>query len=334
MNEGQQGRVTLRDVAKVCGVHYATVSAILHSTKSGTRFSRELETRVRDAAAKLGYTPNQAAQALRKNRAPAIGFWWAPDFQFDDPYYSRLLSGVKRGCVEANCQLVFPFASNSSGWSELRSWSSGGLITGLLYVGGLPEESASQLQGLPVPCASINRVAPGVASFLANHGAGARLMADHLAGLGHTRVLYLDTDIPAPAIREREAAFAAAFNERGGTVDRVQISAKSPFINSVRPRLQELGKQGGPTAVVGWNDTCAYRTELILLDMGLKIPGDVALCGFDGSVTVTRYGGRLTTVDLKVDQLAELAVSHVARGRTEVPEPVVLEPELIVGETT
>lgn len=333
MSEGQQGRVTLRDVAKVCGVHYATVSAILHSTKSGTRFSKELENRVREAAAKLGYTPNQAAQALRKNRAPAIGLWWTPDFQFEDPYYSRLLSGAKRGCVEAQCQLVFPFASEGAEWTDLRSWSSGGLITGLLYVGGLAEEFAVQLQDLPVPCAAVNRVAPGVASFLANHREGARLMAGHLADQGHTKAVYLDTDIPAGSIRERQAAFAAAFASRGGTVERLEISADTPFIDAVRPLLSHVGKPGGPTAVVGWNDTCAYRAELVLRDLGLTIPQDAALCGFDASFTITRPSGYLTTVDLKVDQLAELAVAHVSQGRIEVPDPLVLEPELIVGRT-
>ncbi|ART68236.1 LacI family transcriptional regulator [Mycobacterium dioxanotrophicus] len=344
--------VTMHDVARAAGVSQAAVSNVYnHPHKVSTR-RRELILRV---AAELGYAgPNPAGRSLRTGRVGALGLLLTESlhYAFDDPATSELLKGISEVGEMAEVALtLLPLV----GGERLAS-GSGVLVTGsvdgfLAYAipEGHPSFEIAVGRGLPVVV--IDGPNPdNLPSVGINDAAGAIGIAEHVLGLGHTRVAVM-VDRLAPdgkrgrvsaarirsardyVMRERLGGYAEAFRNHGLPWSSVYVLEAGGFdYQASRSAARHLLDNTEVTAVVAASDVLAMALMDELAERGLSVPGDMSVVGFDDVPAAARRG--LTTVRQplidKGREAAQLLIDLIA-GRSG--RSITLSTELIVRDS-
>jgi DNA-binding LacI/PurR family transcriptional regulator len=321
--------VSIRDVAERAGVSRGTVSKVLSGTRE--KISPDTRTRVRAAAADLGYLPNAVARSLRRRRTDIIGFysghntagWLLSDLQASlEPYRKDLLvHGTYRGrsVDDIHAELV------------------GGKIDGLICIVLRDDPLVPRLAQSHLPAVAIADPALGLPSVGVDDAAGSRLLCEHLAVRGHRRAMYRMTPERRESARRRHIAFLQEANRLG--LD-VITPAPTPFPGALSSEEEALltGKRvDRPTAVVCWNDDYAFQTVYAANSLRLRCPEDIAVVGFNGDRTpVSERGGYLTTVDAPWGEMMKTAVDRlmdIMAGKL-VPAETLLPVRLFVGDTT
>jgi DNA-binding LacI/PurR family transcriptional regulator len=325
-------RATIKDVARAAGVSTALVSIVMRNAVGASEQTRE---RVRRIADELGYRPDAHATLLRRRRARLLGV----AFSVQSAFHGDLLPGIYAAAEEAGYEVTL------SGWTGARSEDRAidALLTfrcdALVLLGSEVEEArlagvAGQMPVVVVGRRLEERVADTVHT---DDALGMRLAVDHLVGLGHRRIAHVDGG-PNVKSRDRVAGYTAAMAAHGlgGQVEVV------PGGQTVEAGFEAGGRlmadPGHRTAVIAFDDDCAWGAMSVLEANGVAIPGDLSLVGFDGSrlSRLTPLAG-LTTVRQDAEALATLAVRRaVARiedGRLP-PHETVLPPTLVEGRTT
>src|SRR4051812_47765963 len=210
-------RATIIDVARDAGVSPATVSRVLSGAKP---VSDTLAVRVRKAVDRLGFRPNPAAQGLLRGRSHAVGVV-VPDLS--NPYFAEVLKGVTAAAELYDRRTLIADTNEDAGEErraalELARWVDGvGLCSPRMRDADLHPVAAA------VPnLVRINRVLrdPPLTAVVVDFRAGMRAICDHLLGLGHRRVAYLQGPAPAWSERERQHALRGAAR-RGLDITRV-----------------------------------------------------------------------------------------------------------------
>ncbi|RYG21824.1 LacI family transcriptional regulator, partial [bacterium] len=184
---------------------------------------------------------------------------------------------------------------------------------------------------------------PGITGVLADWDGVGRIQARHLHAKGHRRVLYVPPDYPYPSALERQASF---FEEAGrlemevllGTPTAGYVAREKLDLAAHRRDervLEHLDIPSRPSAILCWDDHAAYRLAKRLAAKGLRLPGDLAIMGCNGSVPHIEPEWNLTTVRAPWKALGETAIAALkARiDGAEFPQQTTLPVELVVGAT-
>lgn len=326
-------RPTIQQVAAAAGVSIATVSRVMSGR--GTVHA-ELATRVHEAAERLGYRPSAAAQGLATGRSRAVGII-VPNLA--NPYFNDLVRAITiAAAADGYHTLIADADEDPAEEVELSRNLARGTDVLVLVSPRMPAADLEGLEGLAHGVVLVNREAGGVAMpSVAVDNVGAVLeLAGHLATLGHRHVVYLAGPPSSWQAGERVRAIgqAAAFGlrstvlEAGGTLEAGYAAAGDALAT-------------GATAIACFNDLVALGVLARLDELGVAVPGDVSLTGFD-DIPFARYSRpRLTTAatpqrDLgraawelaaqvirreRPPQLPPLAAPLVVRGSTAPPRP-------------
>jgi DNA-binding LacI/PurR family transcriptional regulator len=312
---------TIAEVAREAGVGVATVSRVLNGSPA---VRDETRRRVLDAIARLGYAPNATARALSTGRTRAIGVL-APFFT--RPSVIERLRGVSRELARAGYQLVL----FDSEW--LHALPDGGL-DGLLAISLCPGESdLERLAAGDVPVVLVDHPHQHLPAVFTDDVAGGRLATEHLLALGHERIAFVgDGDTGASALRRTgyERALAAAGISHDPALVRTIACGGEAAATLTR---ELLGMPDPPTALFATSDTQALGVLEAAASLDARVPGDLAVIGYD-DIELARYTG-LTTVAQPLEESgvrgAELLLAALegapAAGRQ-------LTIELVVRETT
>lgn len=325
-------RVTIKDVARAAGVSPALVSIVLNDVPGASPENRE---RVRKAADALGYRPDAHATLLRRRHSRLLGV----GFSVQSAFHGDLLPGIYDAAEAAGYEVSL------SGWTQGRSEERAvqALLTfrcdGLVLLGSeLPEARLGELtERMPVVVVGRRLEAPVADAVRTDDHAGLRLAVDHLVGLGHRRITHVDGGSPVKAA-DRVEGYLAAMAAHGLAAEADVVPGGQTVEAGIEAGRRLLASPGGRTAVVAYDDDCAWGVMGVLGEAGVAIPGDLSLVGFDGSrlSRLTPLAG-LTTVRQDAPALASLAVERAVRwiedGRADDGE-VVLAPGLIEGRTT
>lgn len=324
-----QRRPTLEDVARRAGVSRALVSIVMRGAPGASERTRE---RVRQAADELGYRPDPRARRLRQLRTKLIGV----TFTVGQEFHADLIDGVYVAAEQLGYDVVLSGITPHRGEPRALRTLIDEQCEGLVLVG--PEAPPRTLGELAtrVPVVVLARRVRGVDTVRSDDAAGALLGTDHLIGLGHRRIVYLDGG-RAPGAAERlrgyrRAARAAGVPEQvrpGGLTEREGATAAAAM----------LAESELPTAVFAFNDRCALGALDVLIRAGISVPQQVSVLGFDDSPLAGLAHVDLTTVRQDASGLASAAVRRLV-GRLDAPaaiaEPVdlVREPTLVVRGST
>ncbi|WP_328916960.1 MULTISPECIES: LacI family DNA-binding transcriptional regulator [unclassified Streptomyces] len=332
---GGAGRPTSRDVARVVGVSQATVSLVLGGKWRG-RVSEKTARAVRAAADELGYRPNLAARSLRLGRTrtallvvPAL----------TNEYFARVYTGAARVAAEHGFGVVLYPSPEGIGPARDPFGSARAAIDGVIASSMAADALAGIGDGgLPLVMLDSGPAAPGgpptVNLAVAD---GIRQMTRHLLALGHRRIAHLASDVDTWTFRVRAETVAAELADVPGArlrTERCALDVGAGREAAARV-LADAAPDRRPTALLCDGDILAAGACKAARGLGLRVPYDVSVSGFDDLSLATALDPELTTVRLPAEDVGARGMSALLAaldGRT--PPPVELPVDLVVRSST
>lgn len=292
-------RSTIIDVARRANVSPATVSRVLNG---GKPVSDALATRVRDAVEQLDYRPNPAAQGLLRGSTHAVGVV-VPDLS--NPYFAEVLKGVTAAAEEYDRRTLVADSNEDTAQERRVTLELGRWVDGIVLCSPRMSDADLRTTVAAVPnVVCINRVLrnPPVAAVVVDFRAGMRAICNHLIDLGHRRVAYLQGPRQAWSERERQRALRAA-GSRGLEVE--QVECGSSTVDGYR--ATDVALRGDPTAIIAFSDYVAFGVLSRLGELGVSVPDDVSVTGFDDIPLSGITTPGLTTATVRKPLLGQLA---------------------------
>ena len=311
---------SIREVAKQAGVSTATVSRAFNTPEL---ISAHTHKRVLEAADLLGYRPLRVRgrKVVESGAASAVGESFI-GFQFfgasaADPlqanaFYAPVLAGAQVEAAAQGMHLLAHTTDRHQLTQELPKMIREQTVAGMLLVGTAdPEILSVFLELVPQIVLVDHRDPTGRHDCILTNGlAGAMDATHYLFALGHRRIAFLRDDAYAPSFQDRLRGFVCAHFEAGRAVDpRLVLTTPEDEIPDVLATLWKSPDR--PTALLAANDHQAYAVMQACRALGLRIPEDLSLIGFDDIQFSAQTWPPLTTVRVQKEQLGRLAVRRL-----------------------
>ena len=303
---------TIYQVSELAGVSLATVSRVINNTG---RVSEKTKGKVTDAMEKLGYRPNAMAQSLASNRSNSIGVL-VPEL--NGAFFGHLMTGVESQLRAANKHVIIT-ASHSEEQREkdgiefLLSRKCDALI---LHVEALSNAYLIELAKGDVPIFILNRWIEGLEDkcIYLDNKIGGYLAAKTVLGKGHTQIAYITGQEWKTDSNDRLFGHKAALEEAGIEFDEELLFHGNFVHESGSHGLTELLHRGKPfTALVCANDEMASGAMTTARKLGMNLPKDLSIVGFDNLVYASYLYPTLTTINYPIQQMAKSAANLVLR---------------------
>ena len=333
-------KATIYEVARMSGFSTATVSRVMHN---GTGFSQATRATVLEAAAQLGWVPNHSARSLARRRSGIVGLLFS-DFASDDSalesesplYVDQVIRGAERAATLAGDAILIAATRGRDGLQLARSLV--GKVDGLVVLAGslAPRDLADIAQRVPVVLMATH-TAPGGLDFVgADNRGGVRAATEHLLETHHVRDLaFVAGPARSPDSKERFVGFARALAGAGLAAPKT-AEMHGAFTEAGGARaVEELlaARPTPPGAIVFGNDEMAIGGLGVLRRHRLRVPGDVAVIGFDDIATGRHVRPTLTTVRQPMRDIGETAVRTLLDRLADPSAPrhtAVLPTELVL----
>lgn len=326
-------RISLKFLGEYLGLSPSTISYVLNDSP-GRSIPEATRERVRKAAAKFNYQPSMIARTLQGKPMQTVGILLP---ELGEGYHSQVLSGIGDTLLAHN---YFYFTVHHRHQRELiaaypRLLQSRG-VDGLLIIDTHLEES------LPIPAVLIagETTLEGVTNVVLDHDMAARLAVEHLAELGHRRIVFMKGQAFSTDTHLRWKAMMRVAERLGLTVDdalvvELAIDSSSPEISypGIHALLERKVKF---TAVLCFNDIAAMGTIRALHDAGLRVPQDVSVLGFDDIQSASFQVPSLSTIRQPLKMMGgtgAAALLDKLAGK-DLPRLIRVAPELILREST
>lgn len=325
-SEDPPRRATLKEVAKAAGVSLASASYAINGAGSVGEATRE---HILKVAAELGYRPNQSAKAMKTGKTGAIGLI-VPDLT--NPFFPGLAQVVIQA-ARAHGYSVFLTDTEGSTEEEQRAVNlmiDHG-VDGVIWFPIADDGPVGKLiEG--VPTVVLDRNLPGYDVIQADYADGGRLAAEHLLAAGHVNIGVISGPHAASSARQRAEAAIATVRERGNLVWHVH----NAYSLDLEPEVAKALESRTATAVITGADLIAIGAMRHIRDMGLVVPDDVSVVGFDDIPWAQLHTPALTTIDMPVEDMAAAAVEALIRRMSARGEPrrrVVFNVELVARDS-
>ncbi len=327
-------RVTIRDVAARAGVSVATVSKVINERYG---VSAATLARVRAVIEELGYEASLVAQSLRNHRTNVIGILVA-DLE---PFSTELLKGAADAIRGSGFELVVYSAGGRTGdpvgWEKrYLSRLSGTLVDGAVLV--TPAVSLEAVPGTPVVAVDPHTGPSHLPTIDSDNLRGAQLATEHLLELGHRRIAFLSGRPDLQSAELRKTGYLRALTAAGITpdADLIRVGAYDPEVSAASAHALLTGPDR-PTAVFAANDISAIATVGAARELGLSVPADLSVVGFDNVPESALCSPPLTTVDQPIREMGLRAIRMLIaliNGDEVGPTHVTLDTGLVVRHST
>jgi DNA-binding LacI/PurR family transcriptional regulator len=342
---------TLKDIAKKCGVSTATVSYVVNN--SGQKVLPATRDRVLEAVAELGYQPNAYARALKGFRTKVIGVVFPHvTVPLTNVYFGPVLEGIITQATERRMatMLLTGFTWEETEQGAEREFS--GICDGFLLIAPRRDSQFARdlaKSGVPLICVGTQVAEPSVSSVDADNYAGGKLATEHLLELGHRRIgMILTEENASPSSFGKSEQLMWSAQERlHGYRDALRAWGLEPDPNltaiisgdpvASRFAVRRLLLQHKPTAVFGCNDGAAYRTVEVCRELGIRVPQDLSVIGFDDISNAATFDPPLTTIRQPISGIGSNAVEMLCaqiEGRAREVEHRMLPVQLIERRST
>ncbi len=329
-------RVTLQAVADLAGVNRVTAAVALgRSPHGGTRVSNTTRQRILAAAQQLGYAPNVLAQALRGERTNIIGYYAGYEaLDAHTPFTAAILQGLQRNCRAHQQDLVLFGSFERDTVESIYATLTGGKIDGLVIMPTPRSPIMDRLFDSHLPVVAIANAHPAVPSVVVDDEASGELIAQYLAEKGHRHILYRSHEEPRVSVFRRQASFLAAAHRYDLHVV-VTYSQQDHELSASEGAILSQSTGQRPTAAVCWTDLNAYALLAACEQLGLRVPQELAIIGFDGIPMRIRPERQLTTIVAPWVEVAAIAVDQLFAllAGQPVPPEISLPVTLHHGDT-
>jgi LacI family transcriptional regulator len=308
-------KATIRDVAAAAGVSVTTVSPVLNEV-DGARIAEETRARVREAAQALSYVPSRLARGLRTQRTNIIGL--LSDHIATTPHAGKIILGAQEEALSRGWILLI-FNTGGDRGVERREAAAmlAHEVEGVLYasmyhrVVTLP----SVLASVPTVLLDARTADPSVPAVVPDEVAGGRTAVAELLRQGHRRIGFVTNRDDIPATHGRLRGYQEALRSAGCAFDAGLVAvAESESGGGYLAARALLTRPKRPTALFCFNDRMAMGAYRAAAEMGLAIPADLSVVGFDNQEIIADglYPG-LTTVALPHYEMGQWAVRALTR---------------------
>jgi DNA-binding LacI/PurR family transcriptional regulator len=311
---GMKRRTTLADVAEAAGTTVPTASKVLSGRSD---VSAETRARVMRAVAELGYRGRSGRGAVPRIDRPSLVDLVLSGVE--GTWANRALSGVERAATAAGVDLVVSVARGDGAWlTRLLERNLRGAVLALVDV---TAEQLATLAAAQVPVVLLDPVTQPpstVASVGAANWAGGRAAAEHLIALGHDRLAVLGGDRGALYSQARIDGFRSAATQAGTRPVRVR-HVEWTESGAAEAAAELLSGADRPTALFACTDNIAAGVYDAAESLGLRIPEDVSVVGFDDLPEVQWLRPALTTVHQPIAEMGEAAMRMLLRIMADPP---------------
>lgn len=329
--------VTLKELAGILELSPGTVSRIMNGQGDDFRIAKETQERVLHAASLYGYSPNALAQSLRLKRTYTVGVI-VPEIS--EGYSTAVLGGIEDELLKDG---YFYFVVSHRHKAELLEGYPRMLVS--RSVEGIIAVDTRIDHQLPVPLVAVSghNHPKGSICIHVDHVRAAHLALSHLKALGHKRIAFIKGQSFSSDTAERWNSIVRAAKELNVKLDpRLIVQLKDPDAGSgpgleiVRSLLSEGHRF---TAIFAFNDVTAIGAIQALREIGLRVPKDVSVVGFDDVFAASTHSPPLTTIRQPLRDMGQCAaLTLLRRIRNEISDhetamiPVL--PQLIVRKST
>lgn len=298
---------TTTEISRRAGVDKSTVSRAL---KSDPRISEATRKKIMEIAESMGYAPNAIAQSLATNNSNIIAF---VGHESQNYWYQENIQTLARLVTLAGRQLML-FQVMEGGTIEdvipdMIQYRVAGCI--VIPQVEMTDQAAARLAQFGISAVLLNRVAlsAGVCSVRQDQAEGARAVAHFLVQGGHARIAFV-AGSTNPAAQDRSRGFRAGLAEAGADLFAEGVG-NFTFRDAYRAARDLLDRAIRPDAIFAANDMMAFATIDAARALGLSVPTDVSVVGYDNGRVGAWPGYRLTTVEQPIEQMFGAAVDLI-----------------------
>ena len=342
--QAKTSKVTISDVAKHAGVSIKTVSRVINREPNVRNATRQ---KVERAVARLKYHPNQSARNLASHRSRTVAL------VFDDPsvyevpssgYIIKMQLGALRACQRAGYDLlIHPCRYRSRRAArELQTVIEHARPDGVLL--------AAPLSNMPAIVRAIKSTGTRFVQLSPGDGTAGQLsvatndrevsaeMTRYLASLGHRRIAFIKGDPGHKAVASRYLGYREGLEQSGIDFSaRLVATGDNSFRSGEAAAAGLLEDHDRPTAIFAANDDMAAGVIRVADRLGLKIPAELSVAGFDDIALAQLVYPALTTIRQPLARMADRAVDELIAGNSSEPRPqsvVIVPAELQIREST
>lgn len=328
-------RITLEEVAKAAGFSVPTVSRAL--TNSDYPVNPETRRRILEVAEALGYRPNLSARSLRTDRTNIIGII------VDDllsPFVPPIVRGIQDYLKSFDyLGLIVNTDFDPTLEKEAISILVNRPVDGLIFVESFHVATSDIMERINKPFVFVHRLFGSSIhnSVVPDDRNGAKLAVNHLAGLGHRRIAYINGPAEWHSAKRRLAGYKEALEALEFGVDAALIQPGDwEFAGGYAAAKKLLALDTKPTAVFAANDLMALGAIYAIQDAHLKVPEDIAVVGYDNRDFTSIFRPQITTVSMPVYEMGKASAELLLRQLMEGPkneEEAKIQGQLLIRES-
>ncbi|KJL47446.1 HTH-type transcriptional regulator DegA [Microbacterium hydrocarbonoxydans] len=333
-------RSTLSDVAEAVGVSKGTVSKALNGRGD---ISAETRERVLAAVSELDYRPTTLPASISARRSLAVVF----DLPAS-PYILGVLQGVLAAAAAAEVDLLTclaPERASRGHRTTAREWIADRQVSGVAGIIGLtlsyPDGLIEAAHNVDLPFVIVDPVDTSRRSMVSvgsSNWAGARTATEHLIAMGHERIAWIGGPESSGAARDRLYGYQAALDAAGLTVDPFLVRSAQFAVEAGREHARELlSAPEPPTAIMAADDEIAVGVLATAHELGVRVPGQLSVTGFDDTPQAAWTTPPLTTVHQHLEGMGAMAVQTIltmADGGRPSSRHIELATSLTVRDST
>ena len=307
---------TLKEVASASGVSLSSVWKVLHGKGDSIRVSETTAAHIREVAKRLQYRPNALARSLRTSRTDVVGLVYESfgDIATGPLYQVLLLDGISAELFENHFRLmILPDVS----YDRVNQTLMDGRVDGVIWC-KIPEEPRlhKALAEWSFPIVVINAPAypdsPLPCFVTCDNEGGIDLAVEHLYGLGHQRILFglEEPEKNTPDSQERLAGMWKAMQTRGLPFSEEDVLTFDAKGDNFAPWWQSKPPH---TAIIAWDEGMAGKILRQAHDLGVRVPGELSVVGFDSTIYCEGTTPKLTAVCQPIKDMAREAARLLMR---------------------
>ncbi|MCP5382807.1 MAG: LacI family DNA-binding transcriptional regulator [Kordiimonadaceae bacterium] len=319
-------KATLKDVAKHAGVSTATVSYVLNDSGSVGKTVRD---NVLKSVRTLKYKPNRSAQAMRTGRTKTIGLI-LPDLR--NPFFPELAQAIENAAREAGYAvlLIDTQGSNETEKEGIQMLSQYG-VEGAIWCPASEQDSFKNFADI-IPCVVVDRPMKNYDNVHSDYVMGGQMLAREILKASHTKIGLISGPQDIASARMRREGLLTELTGRAEIIWETAV----PYAVGLTPETLSLINKNKVSVIVAGNDLIAIGAIRALNDIGISVPDQVSVTGFDDMPWSTLVSPTLTTIRQPLTGLGQEAVKLLKRRMNE-PEAertvIILDVDIRIRES-
>lgn len=331
--------VSMKDISQACGVSVATVSKALNDHSD---IGEETKERIRQVAREMGYFPNSAAKALKTNRTHNLGVLFVDDAQsgLTHDYFAYVLDSFKRTAEEKGYDITFINCSKTrvNKMSYLEHTKYRGFDGVVIACIDFNDPEVEELVKSDVPVVTIDHLFNNRIAVLSDNAKGMKDLVKHVYDMGHRRIAYIH-GADSSVTQNRLSSFYRTAMDLGLEIpdEYVKEAEYRSTKQSYQVTQELLSLPEPPTCILYPDDFASFGGINAISEMGLSIPNDVSIAGYDGIRIGRHVTPQITTLRQDTEAIGKTAarelIELIENPKTAIKQPVIIQGEVFEGQT-